>query len=108
MLEVGVCFPLAMPLGVCFEARIDVGVCLHLFLFAEVKFLCSRVENHRELGKVRSQKGRRQTLDIAAYRLCKADSEAKAAHHQVYTSLYRHFPLTPRHISFISRTFHTY
>ena len=46
MLEVGVCFPLAMPLGVCFEARIDVGVCLHLFLFAEVKFLCSRVENH--------------------------------------------------------------
>ena len=52
MLEVGVCFPLAMPLGVCFEARIDVGVCLHLFLFAKVEFLCSRVEYHRELGEV--------------------------------------------------------
>ena len=33
MLEVGVCFSLAMPLGVCFGAWIDVGVCLHLFFY---------------------------------------------------------------------------
>ena len=108
MLEVGVCFPLAMPLGVCFEARIDVGVCLHLFLFAKVKFLCSRVENHRELGKVRSQKGRRQTLDIAGYRLGKADSKAKAAHNQASILQNQHLFLTPRHISKITRTFHAY